>query len=168
MRKFHAAFNNYFSSSFKCKSIGLVVSGFVFLTGMVPGRNFAQVVSINLNSLSVTSICPGGNLDVNLSSVAIGTNTYTVELSDNTGSFTTPTDIGIADITGNATNAIISVTIPSGTIPGSGYLIKVVSGAVNSNQLSITVNPDAIITLTSAVGTDDQTRCINTAITDIS
>jgi hypothetical protein len=36
-----------------------------------------------------------------------------------------------------------------------------------SSGITITVNPTNTITLTSAVGTDNQTPCINTAITDI-
>jgi hypothetical protein len=50
------------------------------------------------------------------------------------------------------------------------YRAAVTSGtctAAYSNSVTITVSPDNTITLTSAAGTDDQSVCLNTAITDI-
>ena len=62
------------------------------------------------------------------------------------------------------------VTI-SGTPSVSGtftYTITLTGGCGNTTKKgTITVTGDNTITLTSAVGTDDQTVCINTAITDI-
>src|SRR6185436_10714490 len=97
--------------------------------------------------LSVSNVCAGGTLDVNFSSDAVGTNTYTVQLSDNTGSFASPTDIGSGDFTDAVNNGIINVTIPGGTAAGTGYLIQVVSGAVVSDiNLPITVEESTVIT----------------------
>jgi hypothetical protein len=51
-------------------------------------------------------------------------NAFTVQLSDNTGSFATPVVIGTKAATGSGT---ISCTIPLGTPAGSGYKIRIVS-----------------------------------------
>jgi len=62
------------------------------------------------------------------------------------------------------------VTI-SGTPTGSGsfgYTVTLTGGCGNTTAGgTIIVNPDATITLSSAAGTDSQTLCINTAITNI-
>ena len=161
-------FKKNISGSFKKLSLICFISAFVFLLGFVPRESFAQgvVTTITLNSLSSSSVCRGGSLDVDFSSLAVGTSTYTVQLSDNSGSFSNPTDIGSADINGPADNATISATIPAATVAGSGYIIQVISGIANDNK-PITVKPNASITLTSNSGTDDQSKCKNSSITDI-
>ena len=61
------------------------------------------------------------------------------------------------------------VTI-SGTPTVAGvfnYTITLTGGCPTTKTGTITVNPNNTITLTSAVGTDAQTVCINTAITNI-
>ncbi len=52
-------------------------------------------------------------------------NTYTAQLSDATGSFTSPVTIGTLASTAN--NGSIAITIPSGTASGSGYQIRIIS-----------------------------------------
>src|SRR4051812_9758842 len=109
------------SISFKKLSLTFFVGIFVFLVSSMPGQSLSQsVTTITLNSLSTSSVCSGGNLDVNFSSVATGTNTYTVQLSDNAGSFNSPTDIGTADFTDNVDKHDFTVTIPSSITPGGG------------------------------------------------
>lgn len=51
-------------------------------------------------------------------------NTYTVQLSDASGSFSNPINIGTLSSTGSGN---ITFTIPAGTPTGSGYLIQIVS-----------------------------------------
>ena len=53
-----------------------------------------------------------------------GGNIFTAQLSDATGSFATPTNIGQLTATGNGT---ISASIPSTTLAGTGYRIRVIS-----------------------------------------
>lgn len=54
-----------------------------------------------------------------------GGNTYTAQLSDDIGSFTTPVVIGTLVSTANT--GTINITIPAGTAGGAGYKIRVVS-----------------------------------------
>jgi hypothetical protein len=69
-------------------------------------------------------------------------NVYTVQLSDATGSFASPTAIGT--LTSTANLGTINVTIPAGTPPGTGYRVRVVSddpattGTDNGSDLTIT------------------------------
>lgn len=72
----------------------------------------------------ITAICPGQN-SFPVAFVTTATpnagNQYTVQLSDQTGSFATPTSVG------SSTGSPISVTLPASTAPGGGYALRVVS-----------------------------------------
>ncbi len=90
--------------------------------------------------------------------------TYAVAGSGNGGSV-----VGLpAGVTGNFAGGIITIT---GTPSVSGvfnYTVNTTGPCVNPTATgTITVTPDGTITLTSAPGTDNQTVCINTAITNI-
>lgn len=71
-------------------------------------------------------------------------NVYTALLSDATGSFTTPTDIGT--LTSTANTGTISATIPAGTVTGSNYKIRVIAsnpvvvGTPSATIFSINLN----------------------------
>ena len=98
--------------------------------------------------------CPGQPISIPFS--AFGTfnpiNIYTVELSDAIGSFTSP--IAIGSLNGNAASGSIDAIIPTGTLPSSFYLIRIVSSSPNviSNLLGIEVgDPTAFISQTSNV-----------------
>ncbi len=73
-----------------------------------------------------------------------------------------------AGVTGSFAGGIFTI---SGTPTASGTFNYTVTTTGTCSQTSsggtITVNPDALITLTSAVGTNNQTVCINTAISNI-
>jgi hypothetical protein len=67
-------------------------------------------------------------------------NSYTAQLSDASGNFASPTNIGSLNSTANTGN--IPITIPSGTASGAGYLIRIVSSdpvITGSNSGSFTV-----------------------------
>jgi gliding motility-associated-like protein len=128
-------------------------------------------------TFTVGSITVNPDATLSLSS-ASGTDTQTVCVN------TSITDITYS-VGGGGTGAIISPALPSGlsgsyvggvyTISGtpstSGtytYTLTTTGVCVQTFTVgSITINPDASITLTSAVGTDTQTVCVNTSIVDI-
>jgi PKD repeat protein len=90
--------------------------------------------------------------------------TYAVAGSSNGGSVS-----GLpAGVTGNFAGGVITI---SGTPTVSGtfnYTVTTTGPCVNPMATGIiTVTPDGTITLTSAPGTDNQTVCINTPITNI-
>jgi hypothetical protein len=85
------------------------------------------------------------------------------------GSGTGGTVTGLpAGITGNFAGGVISI---SGTPTVSGvfnYTVNTTGPCVTPTATgTITITPDATISLTSAPGTDNQTKCINTPITNI-
>ena len=165
MRKIYSVIFN--GSAFKSKSPKWILGLFVVLLGMVPGATFAQVSSITLNSLSSTSVCPGGTVDVNFSSKATGSNTYSIQLSDNAGNFASPTTIGTSTaVNGDANNSIVTGTIPSATSAGSGYKLRLVNSnsTVNSNSSSITINTTVTPTVNASADAGN-TFCADQPIT---
>lgn len=99
---------------------------------------------ISTNPLNESQYCAGTTM--NVSFTVLGTfnagNIFTAELSDATGTFSTPINIGTLSST---TSGIINGTIPFNTNGGSGYRIKVVSndpvvtGSDNGSDIIINV-----------------------------
>jgi hypothetical protein len=113
------------------------------------------------------TICRGGDPTAFIETVAAtgsGVLTYQWQ-SNNTGCGAAFTNIAGATLT--------TYDPPAGLLQTT-YYRRVVTSTLNgvtceaiSNCISATVTPDNTITLTSAVGTDAQTKCIGTAITTI-
>jgi hypothetical protein len=90
-----------------------------------------------------TSICAGSSFSLPYTATDIGGgNTFTVQLSNAAGSFASPVNIGT--LAGNASAAVINVTIPSNTIAGTGYRIRITSSSPafigSDNGANITIN----------------------------
>jgi len=77
-------------------------------------------------SVSVDPLCAGSTFTVTYGTSASfnAGNVFTVQLSDASGSFASPVNIGSIP---NTVSGTISCTIPSGTLPGTGYKIRIVS-----------------------------------------
>jgi gliding motility-associated-like protein len=76
-------------------------------------------------------------------------NVYTAQLSDATGSFASPVNIGTFSSTANA--GTISLTIPAGTPTGTGYLIQIISSAPSVTSTAIgpfTINATVPLSVT--------------------
>lgn len=106
-------------------------------------------VSITTGTISGSPFCitNGTSASVSVPFTTGGTfetdNVFTAQLSDATGSFAIPTNIGTGSV------SPISATIPAGTVSGTGYRIRVVSsdpeanGLQNSSNLTVYLNtPD--------------------------
>ncbi len=113
----------------------------------IPGRTkitSPSGVGTITTSVGITSTCLGSGFTIDYSSTNatfIVGNVFTAQLSDVSGSFTTPVTIGT--LASTAVMGTISVTIPSNTIPGSNYRIRVVSNdpiITGSSSSSITVS----------------------------
>ncbi len=81
-------------------------------TGSLPSAELCQSASINVPYIATGTFDAG--------------NVFSAQLSNATGSFATPVAIGTLTSTASGTIAGI---IPAGTVPGSGYRIRVVSSA---------------------------------------
>jgi gliding motility-associated-like protein len=99
--------------------------------------------AITTGAITGSPFCAGATFNVPFTSTGTFTagNIYTAQLSDASGSFASPTNIGTLNSTANT--GTISVTIPGGTITGSGYLIRIISSnpaITGSSSLAFTVN----------------------------
>jgi hypothetical protein len=99
-----------------------------------------------------TVFCGGDDLEVNyeVTDVTLNAgNSFTLELSDASGSFASPTTIGT--LNGTATSGVIIGSIPAGTTPGLGYRLRVNSS--NDAQIGTDNGIDLIIASTPATPT---------------
>lgn len=96
------------------------------------GTTFAVVSHFTTATQNLGPFCSGDNFNLNYN--AIGTfnsgNTFTAQLSDATGDFSNPVNLGSVAATSSGS---ISCTLPTGTNTGSGYNIRVVSNNPVSN-----------------------------------
>ncbi|MDQ2793232.1 MAG: T9SS type A sorting domain-containing protein [Bacteroidota bacterium] len=97
--------------------------------GTVTGPTITGVV------LTPTAVCTtSGAGSTSVAFTGNGTTgTYTVQLSDAAGSFTTP----LTTATGTASP--IGLAVPQGTASGTGYLVRVINGTVTSGTAALTV-----------------------------
>jgi len=80
------------------------------------------------------------------------TNTYTAQLSDATGSFASPVNIGTLECNSNL--GVINCSVPANTPSGTGYLIRVISNGPsiigsNSNSFEISLYTPALAPLSA-------------------
>jgi len=117
--------------------------------------------NITTGSLTSNNICTGALQPVsyNASGYYNSTNTFTAQLSDATGSFAAPVNIGT--ITSGNLSGTIQATIPTTVVTGSGYRIRVVSnnpattGSDNGSDITINPSPSFLINDASVCeGTD--------------
>lgn len=80
-------------------------------------------------------------------------NVYTAQLSDASGSFSSPISIGT--LTSTANSGTINIVIPASTASGSGYMIRVISNnpsTTGSNSTAFTITLTCAGTSTCSVG----------------
>ena len=98
-----------------------------------------QAQTITTVTVSPTTRCVGASISVPFTITGVFTigNVFTAQLSDNTGSFTSPVAIGTRV---NTTAGTITATVPSATAQGSAYRIRVVSSAPVTTGVMNTTN----------------------------
>jgi hypothetical protein len=112
--------------------------------------------TITTGTVSPLTYCAGSAISVPFTSTGTFTagNSYTIQLSNSSGSFAAPVAIGSLSSTANS--GTINGTIPPGTPQGSGYLIRVASTtpAVTGSNSTATITVNAPLTPTfTAIGT---------------
>ena len=99
-------------------------------------------VGVSASSITPLTYSPGDAVSVPFTANGTYTGGFKAQLSDSTGSFATPTDIGT---TTSNVSGTISATIPSGAVSGSTYRIRTVSITPSihgsDNGANITVAP---------------------------
>lgn len=152
----------------------VTISGTPTVTGSFP-YTITLIGGCGPAATATGTITVNANISVTLSSGA-GTNNQTrcintaiSNITFNTTNATGATFTGLpAGVTGNWVASVVTISgtpTSSGTFP---YTVTLTGGCGPANASgTITVTPNNTITLTSAAGTNAQTRCINTAITNI-
>jgi hypothetical protein len=115
-------------------------------------------------------LCPGSDFTVQIETGCENfdnSNIFTLQLSDSLGTFENPINIGSL---ASATGGIINATIPTTTLVGSRYMIRVLSSYENvqSQSISLRVSRVTSLSLTSLPATENQEVCINNPIGNIS
>lgn len=129
--------------------------------------------TITTSAINPTIYCAGSNISVNFTSTGTynAGNTYTLQMSDATGSFVTPTVIGTLASTANS--GTISGTIPIATSAGTGYRFRVISsnpstiGTDNGQNITIqeAIQPNVTITASSSTACVGQNIDFNSNVT---
>ncbi|MBA0882333.1 Ig-like domain-containing protein [Flavobacterium undicola] len=97
-----------------------------------------------------TVVCAGSSFNLPYTATDIGGgNTFTAQLSNALGSFASPVNIGT--LSGNASVGVINVTIPSNTVAGSGYKIRITSSSPafvgTDNGADVAINAGPIVNI---------------------
>ena len=136
----------------------------VTTTGTCAQTTASGSITINPNAAIVLTSASGTDAQTVCENTAITTITYTVS-GGGTGASATGLPTGV---TGSYSAGVFTINgIPTQT--GTFNYTVTTSGTCASTTANgtITINPNDTITLNSALGTDAQTVCENTAITDI-
>lgn len=114
---------------FRTKQVaGIVCAGIDDI--IVDGMTCPQPNSITTGVFS-GAICMDGSTNYSVPFTTTGSfnsgNQFVAQLSDSTGSFSPPTNIGSLSLSGLNPSGTIQATIPAAVLPASGYRIRVVS-----------------------------------------
>ncbi len=109
--------------------------------------------TVTTGTISGSPFCAGSSFDVPFTSAGgFSGNTYTAQLSNATGSFASPVNIG--SLGSDANSGLVTVTIPAGTSAGTGYLIRIIASNPNvTGSISgpITVNRAPVVNFVANV-----------------
>lgn len=135
---------------------GLGIDDFSITPQAPAPSTFITTSPLSTTSFTVNCSTPTtGTVDFTSTGTFTAGNIYTAQLSNASGSFASPTQLGTlsgATAEGIDPSGTISFSIPGGTSTGGGYRIRVISsapattGSDNGSNLSITLNPCTITT----------------------
>lgn len=119
--------------------------------------NTSVTNTITTGAVAAGPFCPGDVISVPFTSSGTfnAGNVYTAQLSNASGSFTSPTNIGT--LNSNASSGIITATIPIGAASGTSYQIQVIgsqpstTGTPNGTNITIDGPPVASITAITSI-----------------
>jgi hypothetical protein len=126
--------------------------------------------TITTSSISGSSFCAGGPVSVSFTSTGTfsGTNDYIAQLSNASGSFSSPVTIGSITSSG-VSSGTISCNILPGTPAGSGYRIRVVGNnpitAGTDNGANLIIDPAVTPTITISRTAGISPSCFGSPVT---
>lgn len=98
--------------------VNWIVSSNTITTGTVSSPPFVLTNCLDTET---------GTVDFTSTGTFNAGNNYTAQLSNDIGSFASPVNIGTLAASGNSPSGTITITIPAGSVGGTGYRIRVVS-----------------------------------------
>ncbi|MFN4813702.1 MAG: beta strand repeat-containing protein, partial [Bacteroidota bacterium] len=153
-------------SSLNCNSIDITIYG--------PGINATTINCNNPNNTIATAnisgspFCAGATLSVpyTVNGTFTSGNVFTAQLSNASGSFASPTNIGSVSST---TSGTITAVIPTATATGSGYRIRVVSSnpaiTGTNNGSNLTINAALVPSVSIGVTSGANPACVGSSVT---
>ena len=121
-------------------------------------------ISVSPDAVITLTSAAGTNNQTRCINIAISTITFAVS-GGGTGATITGLPAGLTGVFNSGTFTISGTPTASGSFP---YTITTTGTCAQKTATgTIIVTPNAAITLTSGAGTNDQTKCINVAITNI-
>ncbi|GAB3203362.1 photosystem II stability/assembly factor-like uncharacterized protein/uncharacterized membrane protein [Pontibacter aydingkolensis] len=106
----------------------------------VAGATGGGAPTITTETISMSTLCAGSNISIAFSTTGNfgGGNNFIAQLSDATGSFANPITIGTSTV------SPIGAVIPSGTLAGTAYKVRVIASSPatigSNNGTNITIN----------------------------
>jgi len=152
-------------SSLNCNSIDITIYG--------PGINATTINCNNPNNTIATAnisgspFCAGATLSVpyTVNGTFTSGNVFTAQLSNASGSFASPTDIGSVSST---TSGTITAVIPTATATGSNYRIRVVSSnpaiTGTNNGSNLTINAALVPSVSIGVTSGANPACVGSSV----
>ena len=125
----------------------LSAAGCLLALMLFPLLSDAQTIAIT--SFSSNPICAGATITINYTRSSMpNASTETAELSDASGSFTAPVSLGTNSAAAASTSGTITGTIPSASVTGTGYLIR-----LSSDYVPVATAVTQSLTISATVGT---------------
>jgi gliding motility-associated-like protein len=118
-------------------------------------QNLSNCAAINSVSVSQTTYCAGSNIAVDYTTTPtfFAGNIFVAQLSDASGSFSSPLNIGSLAST---TDGTINAVIPNNITFGTGYRVRVISNnpvrVGPDNGVNITINPKPVANFGFSLG----------------
>lgn len=135
--------SRYVRFIYTTKNVGNIAIDDVIITqGTCGGGNTITTGAITTApfNLATCTSTASGSVAFSSSGIFNAGNVYTAQLSDASGSFAAPVNIGTLSSTANSGS--IPFTLPAGTLAGTGYIIRIISSnpsIIGSNSTAFTI-----------------------------
>jgi|GEM_PF-5988706 len=103
------------------------------------GAHVSQCATPNIiyiaNTIPATTYCPGQSFTVDFTTTGTfpAGNTFTLQLSNQHGYFSSPAAIGTLNLAGTNVSGTIAATIPPAAVAGTNYLLRILASAPGSD-----------------------------------
>ncbi len=151
---------NYFKKEAKPIRRSLFPISFIIILFSLSFSAYSQVTT---HPITLSPLCPGSAVPVSYSAGVLIVDNFTIQLSDASGSFASPTNLGNETLFGFGTvNSTFTATIPAGTAAGTGYRIRVngiAAGTGSDNGSNLIINATVVAGIPGTFTTGPTALC---------